>query len=224
MRAFKIKTLQFNQRKLSTMSITFKTYRKLLTSIAALALCATTPSSYAQSTQQLLQTVSSSLTRTEGLQAQFRQVKQIRGFRTSMVSTGKLVAVNNKGMLWITESPSASTLKITPNGMVENRSGTNTSIDYGSSTKTINTIFSSVLTGNFGLLQQYFNITGSAQSKGAWNLNLIPNSPNMKQAIMQIQVSGARYVQSVRISEANGDQSVITFSQTEAISPGSVSF
>jgi hypothetical protein len=108
--------------------------------------------------------------------------------------------------------------------MVENRSGTNTSIDYGSSTKTINTIFSSVLTGNFGLLQQYFNITGSAQSKGAWNLNLIPNSPNMKQAIMQIQVSGARYVQSVRISEANGDQSVITFSQTEAISPGSVSF
>jgi outer membrane lipoprotein-sorting protein len=223
MRAFKIKALQFNQRKLSVMSITFKTYRKLLTSIAVLALCAAAPS-YAQSTQQLLQTVSSSLNRTEGLQAQFRQVKQIRGFRTSMVSTGKLVVVTNKGMLWITESPSASTLKITPNGMVENRGGTNTNIDNGPSTKTINTIFSSVLTGNFGVLEQYFNITGSAQSKGAWNLNLIPNSPNMKQAIMQIQVSGARYVQSVRISEANGDQSVITFSQTEAISPGSVSF
>lgn len=173
----------------------------------------------------LLKQVSGQLAKPEAMKVNFSQVKKITGFSKSLNSSGQATIVKNRGLLWVTQMPSPSTLKITANGISETRGGSTVVMSNGQEPKlkAVGTILTSLMSGDFAPLQQYFQITGTA-SKGAWRLSLNPSEPGVKQAISSISVSGGQYVNSVVIRERNGDQTQIQFNSARAIAPNQAGF
>ena len=82
-----------------------------------------TGTALADSSTQLLAQIARISANPEALQANFTQSKNIKGFRSPMQSSGKVILARQKGMLWVTEQPYQSTLKINPNGISEVRNG-----------------------------------------------------------------------------------------------------
>lgn len=192
----------------------------VLSMTAGLMFCG---SATANSTQLLAQ-VTKMLSTPAALQVNFSQSKKISGFSSSVNSSGKVKIAQSRGLLWITEKPSTSILKVTSSGISELRGGNATfsiSSTQEPKIKSIGTILTSVISGNFAPLQRYFSITGSA-SKNSWRLELSPIDSGVRQAITNISVSGARYVNSVDIRENNGDKTHIKFNSPVLLSASEV--
>jgi outer membrane lipoprotein-sorting protein len=180
-----------------------------------------TASAWGQNQDQLLTQVTKILAKPDALQAAFSQNKQLKGFKFPSVSSGRVLIARQRGMLWITEAPFQSVLKISASGITETRSGQSTQIANAQSMKTMNTVLSGMLSGDFSSLQRYFRMTGNA-TKNSWTLNLTPVDANIARSISSIQMSGGRYVNRVVVREKNGDTSNITFSNTSPISASAV--
>ncbi|MGL4766488.1 MAG: LolA family protein [Formosimonas sp.] len=173
---------------------------------------------------QLLAQVNQIIAKPAGLQVSFSQSKKISGFSSSVNSSGKVKIAQGRGLLWITEKPSSSVLKITGNSISEVRGGNTVFSMNGNSEpkiKAVGTILTSVLSGNFSPLQRYFAVSGSANG-ASWRLELSPTDSGVRQSIRAISVSGGRYVNSVDISENNGDKTHIGFSSPVVLSVSQV--
>lgn len=196
-------------------------FKKIRIFMMAIALIC--PSAHADSAQLLAQ-VSKMLATPAGLQVSFNQSKKISGFSSSVNSSGKVKIAQGRGLLWMTEKPSPSVLKVTANSISEVRSGGTVFAMNSASEpkiKAVGTILTAVLSGNFAPLQRYFAISGAA-SGNSWRLELSPTDNGVRQAISGISVSGGRYVNSVDIRENNGDKTHIGFSSPVVLSANQV--
>ena len=180
-----------------------------------------TSAAYADTQSELLGKVSNILGKPAGLQVEFSQNKQIKGFKTPAKSSGHVLIAAQRGMQWVTVAPYQSTLKITPNGISEIRGGQTTQIGNAQSMKSMSAILSGMLSGDFAPMQRYFRFSGNA-GNGAWSMKLTPVDANVKRAISSIQMSGGRYVNRVTVYEANGDVSNISFSGATPIAASAV--
>lgn len=173
---------------------------------------------FAQDSTQLLNQVSTILAKPDALQVSFKQVKQVKGFKSPLVSTGHILIARDRGVLWVTEMPYQSALKVTPNGITEIRGGQSSQIGNAQSMKSMGSIMSGMLAGNFSPLQRYFKFSGNASGSN-WSLNLTPVDTNVSRAISSIQMSGGRYVNRVTVRESNGDIANISLSGASPIAP-----
>lgn len=173
---------------------------------------------FAKDSTSLLNQVSNILAKPEALQVSFKQVKQIKGFKSPLISTGHILVARDRGVLWITETPYQSALKVTPNGITEIRGGQSSQIGNAQSMKSMGSIMSGMLAGNFSPLQRYFKFSGNA-SGSSWSLSLLPVDSNVSRAISSIQMSGGRYVNHVTVRESNGDVANISLSGAAPIAP-----
>lgn len=178
-------------------------------------------SAFAQDEKQLLAQVGNILAKPAALQVSFVQAKQLKGFRQPVVSTGRVLIAQQRGVLWVTEKPYQSTLKMTSSGVSEIRGGQTTQIGNPQSMKAMSSILSGLLAGDFSPLQKYFHFSGDV-SKGTWSLKLTPADNGVARAVRLIQVSGARYVNRIIVEEANGDRSNISFSAATPIAASMV--
>ncbi|TDR30752.1 LolA family protein [Hydromonas duriensis] len=172
---------------------------------------------------QLLSKIANLAAKPEAMSANFTQTKQIKGFRSPAVSSGNIILARQKGMLWRTLTPFQSVLKITETGIVETQGNQVNQIASGQGLKNVTKVMSSLLSGDFSDLQQYFSYTGSIQSK-SWVLHLTPKDSQMSRKISNIQLSGDSFVKRAVIYETNGDVSTIVFTNTRAISANGLTF
>ena len=177
----------------------------------------------ADSSAQLLAQIARISANPEALQANFTQSKNIKGFRSPMQSSGKVILARQKGMLWVTEQPYQSTLKINPNGISEVRNGQTQQLGNAQSMSAMTQVMSSMLAGDFSSLQRYFSFTGKV-SGNSWNLSLQPSDAQVKRVISSIQLRGGQYVNQAVIREMNGDITTIRFLNPRAVSPATVGF
>ena len=77
--------------------------------------------------------------------------------------------------------------------------------------RVINGLMFSLLNGEINGLTELFKIDGTADAKG-WQLSLTPKQSALAKLMTQVDLSGDKYVRSIRIDEANGDKTVIKFS------------
>ena len=171
-------------------------------------------------TTQLLTQVSNILAKPDALQVSFKQMKQVKGFKAPLTSTGHILIARDRGIMWITESPYQNVLRITPDGISEIRGGQSTQIGNAQSMKSMSAIMSGMFAGNFSPLQRYFRFSGKA-SGSSWSLNLTPLNANVARAISSIQMSGGRYVNRVTVHESNGDVANIGLSGASPIAASS---
>lgn len=196
----------------------YKSTKSLKISAIVLALVATNAS--AKDATQLLTQVSNILAKPDALQVSFKQVKQVKGFKAPLTSSGHILIARDRGILWITETPYQSALRVTPNGISEIRGGQSTQIGNAQSMKSMSAIMSGMLAGNFSPLQRYFRFSGNA-SGSRWSLSLTPLDANVARAISGIQMSGGHYVNHVTVRESNGDVANIELSGASPIAASS---
>ena len=79
-----------------------------------------------------------------------------------------------------------------------------------------------MLGANTAALQEVFEVTVEG-NVGKWEISLKPRQAQLAQFLSGMQLSGARFVESITISEAGGDTTQIRFRNTQGLTAPSES-
>lgn len=168
----------------------------------------------AEARQDLTRLVRERLLQAPVLRGEFEQQKQVQGFAKPLVSRGSFLVARERGVLWQTRTPFASTLRLTRDEIVATQNGAvafRLDASKEPSVRVINGLMFALLNGDLTGLAEHFQIDGASEG-GAWQLQLTPRQAALAKLMNRIELSGDRHVRSIRIDEANGDRTAIRFS------------
>ena len=144
----------------------------------------------------------------------FDQTKQLAGLKNPLRSNGRFCVVADKGVLWRSLQPFANTLRLTRDEIVQwhgERLAMRLNAKQEPTVQLINTLLFSILAGDFGQLEKYFDVEGVA-GDGAWSVKLKARDAGVAKVIGAIALDGGAYVKNIAIDEAKGDRTRIVFS------------
>lgn len=144
----------------------------------------------------------------------FDQTKQLVGLKNPLRSNGRFCVVAGKGVLWRSLQPFANTLRLTRDEIVQwqgERLAMRLNAKQEPTVRLINTLLFSVLAGNLGQLEKYFDVEGVA-GDGVWSVKLKARDAGVAKVIGAIALDGGAYVKNIAIDEAKGDRTRIVFS------------
>lgn len=155
------------------------------------------------------------------LRGEFEQHKSVVGFRKPLVSRGDFVVARERGVLWNTRSPFASSLAVTRERLLSRRADgeVDTVIEAGKEPglRAINEILFAVMAADLEVLQKRFTVSGDLVGNDGWALALLPPDAMAARWLSRVEIDGDRYVRRVRLEDAQGDITEIRFSaQREA--------
>src|SRR5512139_1506666 len=154
------------------------------------------------------------LARPRVLCGRFDQTKQLAGLKNPLRSNGRFCVVADKGVLWRSLQPFASTLRLTREEIVQwhgERVAMRLTAKQEPTVRIINSLMFSMLAGDLGQLEKYFDVEGVAGG-GAWSVKLKTRDAGVAKVIGAIALDGGAYVKNIAIDEANGDRTRIVFS------------
>lgn len=143
----------------------------------------------------------------------FDQQKTLVGLKRPVRSSGRFCVVSEKGVLWNTLTPFASTLRLSREEIVQSQGDRVTSRLRARDEPTVGVISAllfSVLAGDFRRLQSGFTIDAAVQPT-TWRAKLVPKESGMRRVINAIELGGSDYVRQLTLIEASGDRTVIAF-------------
>ena len=156
------------------------------------------------------------LARPAVLRGQFEQSRHLHGFRNPLVSRGDFVVVRDRGVLWETRKPFASTTVISKDRVVTRRSDGSSQVmvdkSQSQAASRVNALMPALLGGDVVTLSKYFEVRESAMADGGWHLELTPRKSGLAHVFARIVLQGDRYVRSVHLEEKGGDSTDIVFS------------
>lgn len=147
------------------------------------------------------------------LKGEFIQLKRLEGFKKPLESRGRFIVVRERGVLWQTIQPFASTMKITRDEIVQkdaNRTTFHMDASKEPVIRAINSVLFSIFSGDVARLQHLFTIDGESTDKG-WRLLLRPKDATMIKVIREVHLTGDKLVESIEIRDTNGDQTSLRF-------------
>jgi outer membrane lipoprotein-sorting protein len=151
------------------------------------------------------------------VRGEFEQRKTLQAFRNPLVSRGSFVAARGRGVVWTTRSPFASTLVVTRDRLlVRDAKGavaTRMNAADEPSLRAINGMLLALIAGDLQILSQRFTVEGELPDAERWHLVLAPRDAALRQWMARIDLEGDRFVRSVKLVEAQGDSTLIRFSQ-----------
>lgn len=159
--------------------------------------------------------VRSALIEAPVLRCRFAQTKHLQGFRHPLVSAGTVLYSRDRGVVWNTTEPFASTVVLTRTRVLT-RSGDGTTHiavggDASPSVVTGNELMLALLGGDIDILAKRFTIAESLAEDGSWRLQLRPKSGPLSQLFERIDLHGDRYLRGVSLAEVGGDRTEIRF-------------
>jgi hypothetical protein len=144
----------------------------------------------------------------------FEQRKTLVGLQRPVRSSGRFCVAADRGVLWSTQLPFASTLTLTREAIVESQGDHVTSRLSAKDEPTVGVISGllfAVLAGDFKRLKGDFTIDAAMEGQ-TWRARLVPKDAGMRRVIGSIELVGADYVRQITIGESSGDRTVIAFS------------
>jgi len=151
------------------------------------------------------------------LRGQFEQEKHLQGFKNPLLSKGDFLLVRDRGVIWNTRSPFASTLVLTRQRLLTRRAdgSAQTVGDQAGSPaiSTANTLLMALLGGDVEILSGQFELHETLAADGSWRLQLVPKQGALKKIFKLIELQGDQHVRSVRLKEVRGDYTDIRFLQ-----------
>ncbi len=197
---------------------------KRRTLLLAFGAAAATP--LAAADPALLEQVRQRLATAPVLRGTFEQRKAIRGFKNPLVSRGDYLVARERGVLWRTHEPFASTLVITRERLLARQADGSVSQQMTTreepGLRAINQTLFALLAADVGELSQRFKIEGALQGAAGWTLVLTPLDAALAQWVTRIALQGDRFVRDVQLTEALGDTTQIRLSgqaTAQALSP-----
>lgn len=174
------------------------------------------PAWAADSAEEITTQLSRRLSLRPVIRADFIQEKQMAGFKKPLVTRGRMAFSKNQGVLWKIESPLRITYALTEDRIVEisedGRTQVRTSREVAGLAQ-VGRVFRALLGAQTGPLTELFTVDAENLS-GRWRLILQPKPGPVAQYMKQILLEGDRHVERIRIDEANGDSTVIIFSNS----------
>lgn len=186
----------------------------LLCTFAVLApVAAVTP---AAAPIQLIEAIRGRLVDAPVLRGQFEQIKTVKGFRKPLRSQGDFLFVRERGVSWHTRSPFASSLTVTRERLVSRRADGRIDTELDASAepglRAVNEVLFALMATDLHALAAHFHAVGDAPDTGGWKLALVPIDAVTTQWLASIELEGDRFVRTVKITDAQGDDTVIRFS------------
>ncbi|HEX5686914.1 MAG TPA: outer membrane lipoprotein carrier protein LolA [Ideonella sp.] len=193
--------------------------RRLLCTSVLMALAA--PALHAADGDALAERVKKRLSDAPVQRGEFEQRKAVKGFKHPLVSRGDYLFARERGVVWRTREPFASTLVLTRERLVSRGAdgASTTAMDARSEPglRAVNQLLFALLSADLATLAQRFRIEGQAPDGGLWQLTLTPRDATLAAWLQKVELQGDRQVQTVQWQEASGDASLIRFSsQTSA--------
>ncbi|TCG08637.1 hypothetical protein BZM27_10665 [Paraburkholderia steynii] len=168
----------------------------------------------------LVSQVASRLAQAKGVRAQFTQTQTLSAMKQPLVSTGTLVFFRERGVIWRVDTPYKATYVITDAGVSEvdaNGKRVNTKSAQGvRGVAQVSKMMRAMLGGDLSALYSQFDVDALG-TPSQWKLELKPNQPQLAQSIKGLQMTGGEFLQTLRITLANGDVTQIEFAKSEAI-------
>ena len=142
----------------------------------------------------------------DNINGEFHQEKIISGFPNPILTSGQF-SIKNKELLWITEKPRNSSIKINTDGIFSLSSNGVWSKIQGQYDKSM---FLDIVNMNFKKINSIFDIDllGSSNS---WVMKLKPKTHIAGKIFKSIIIKGGVFVSSIEIVEKNGDKTIMKF-------------
>ena len=171
---------------------------------------------FGQPVPQVAADVSRLLVSAPVIRGEFEQRKKIKGFKNPLVSRGDFLVARERGVIWHTREPFESWLVVTPeriqlrqnSGPVEGK----LAASGEPMLREVNEVMLALMAANLPALSTRFRITGGLRSSEGWRLILEPRDPTIAQWMERVELEGAAYVRIVNLIEAQGDSTLIRFS------------
>ena len=148
------------------------------------------------------------------LRGRFTQERRLQGFARPLRSEGDFLLVPGRGLIWRATTPFASTLVITPAGILQLLDGREAMRLPASRMPGLGQFYqvlAGAMSGDPSSLSQVFTVEWQADA-ARWQLALAPrrtDDPALA-SIARIIVGGGRLVEAVDVQRANGDADVMT--------------
>ncbi|NPT55759.1 LolA family protein [Paraburkholderia elongata] len=168
----------------------------------------------------LVSQIASHLAQAKGVRAQFTQTQTLAAMKQPLVSTGSLLFFRDRGVIWQIDTPYKATYVITDAGVAEvNASGQRVTAHSAQGTRgvaQVSKMMRAMLGGDLSALYSQFDVQAEG-SAAQWRMQLTPNQPQIAQSIKGLQMNGGDYLQSLRITLANGDITKLDFAKSAAV-------
>lgn len=148
----------------------------------------------------------------------FEQTRELSGFPKPVNSRGRFLVAKDRGVIWQTEAPFASTLRLTRGEILQKAGDTVTmrmSADKEPAVRAINGVMFALLSGDIAQLEQRFSVTGKVEGN-RWALSLVPREASLAQVVTKIELNGQKFVEAVDMLDPNGDRTRIRLLDTVA--------
>ncbi|PCJ59693.1 MAG: hypothetical protein COA79_09825 [Planctomycetota bacterium] len=145
--------------------------------------------------------------------ADFKQIKKMVVLHKPLLSSGKFIFIDSKGICWQTEKPFKVSFVITKQKMIQIEKGKVTldiSMDKQPLIHGMTNVFKSMFNGNLKELKKHFSLFYKFE-KNKWTLGLKPKKNKMKRFFKSIVLQGELYIDNVMILEQNTDITTIEF-------------
>ena len=168
----------------------------------------------------LVSQIASHLAQAKGVRAQFTQTQTLAAMKQPLVSTGSLLFFRDRGVIWQIDTPYKATYVITDAGVAEvDANGQRVTAHSAQGTRgvaQVSKMMRAMLGGDLSALYSQFDVQAEG-SAAQWRMQLTPNQPQIAQSIKGLQMNGGDYLQSLRITLANGDITKLDFAKSAAV-------
>ena len=169
----------------------------------------------------LVSQIASHLAQAKGVRAQFTQTQTLAAMKQPLVSTGSLLFFRDRGVIWQIDTPYKATYVITDAGVAEvDANGQRVTAHSAQGTRgvaQVSKMMRAMLGGDLSALYSQFDVQAEG-SAAQWRMQFTPNQPQIAQSIKGLQMNGGDYLQSLRITLANGDITKLDFAKSAAVS------
>jgi 2-phospho-L-lactate guanylyltransferase (CobY/MobA/RfbA family) len=161
----------------------------------------------------LLAAVAARLLDAPVIRGRFEQTRRLSGFANPLVSRGDFVLARERGVVWSTREPFASSLLVTPDRLVmrgaDGRVQQQMQAEAQPAMRVVGESVIAVLRADLRALAARFDVSGKLAGKDGWSLVLTPTDSGMRRVFTRIELAGDRFVRHVRLAEGSGDSTEV---------------
>jgi len=168
----------------------------------------------------LVAQIAARLARAKGVHARFTQTRTLAALKAPLVSTGSLLFFRERGVIWRIDAPYRKTWVMTDAGVVEiDAQGHRLARGAAGGARgaaEVARMMRALLGGDLSALYSQFDVDAHG-TPARWQLRLVPRQPQLAQALGALQLDGGEFLQSLRITLANGDTIRYDFAASTAV-------
>jgi hypothetical protein len=152
------------------------------------------------------------------IRSAFTQTKQMAALKRPLITHGQLIYSRNNGVLWQIEQPYRMSYLLSENKIVEiNAQGLRKERNVRDipGLVQVGKVFRAMLGANIEELKNTFDVSidGNANK---WEVQLTPKQVQLKQFLNSLNLKGGQFIESIKISEVGGDNTLIQLHHTNS--------